>query len=271
MANLYFFGNSTSSQMFGCMICTDDKTIVFDGGTKGDHIQLLNIINQKAKGHIDAWFFTHPHHDHIGAFLQMFRNNPEIEIDKILFRFPSIELLKKYGMRYEDEPAMWTEFDDLMNVRFCDKVYHIETGDVFDFGEVKVNVLRVFNPEITGDFVNNSSAVYRIDSSENRILILGDLGVDGGEEVMNNCSAESLQADYTQLAHHGQGGVNEKFYQYIKPKRCLWASPEWLWNNDNGNGFDTGPWATVITRSWMEKLGVEEHFVEKDGTVEIVF
>ena len=110
MAKLYFLGNSTNSQMFGCMICSGDKTIVFDGGTKGDYIQLVDIITQKAKGHIDAWFFTHPHHDHIGAFLQMCRCNPEIKIDKIFFRFPTIELLKKYELRTQEELSMWIEF-----------------------------------------------------------------------------------------------------------------------------------------------------------------
>ena len=32
---------------------------------------------------------------------------------------------------------------------------------------------------------------------------------------MENCSAETLYADYIQLAHHGQDGVNEEFYKYV--------------------------------------------------------
>ena len=88
---------------------------------------------------------------------------------------------------------------------------------------------------------------------------------------MEICSAEKSYSDYTQLAHHGQNGVSEKFYQYIKPRRCLWATPEWLWNNDNGNGYDSGPYATVKTRQLMENFGVTEHFVGKDGITEILF
>ena len=84
--------------------------------------------------------------------------------------------------------------------------------------------------------------------------------------MMKNLSAETLYADYTQLAHHGQSGVSKEFYQYIKPEVCLWATPEWLWNNDKGNGFDTGPWATVETRRWMQELGAKKHIVAKDGT-----
>jgi hypothetical protein len=39
-----------------------------------------------------------------------------------------------------------------------------------------------------------------------------------------------------------------------------------LWDNDDGDGFDTGPWQTVRTREWASELGVTEHFIEKDGT-----
>ena len=271
MAELYFLGNSSDSQMFGCIICSGDKTIVIDGGTVADSVQLCDMIKEKASGFVDAWFFTHPHHDHIGAFLQMCKNNPEIDIDKIYHKFPSVDALIQYGTRSQNEIDLWMELEDLMATRFADKVNHIEKGDVFTFDEIKVSVLRVYNSNITANFINNSSTVYRIDSPRKSILILGDLGVDGGEEVMKNCTFESLHADYTQLAHHGQDGVTEEFYQYIKPCACLWASPEWLWNNDAGDGFDTGPWRTVETRRWMEKLGVTEHYVQKDGTAEIVF
>ena len=269
MAQLYFLGNSTPSQMFGCVFQTAIKTFVIDGGTPGDYMQLLKIIKEKTNCHIDAWFFTHPHHDHIGSFLEICKNNPEIVIDRVLCNFPPIDMLKKYGSRSESEFMMWQEFDNLINTRFRDCFHRIKKGEVFEFDEIKVNVLRVFNKKITYNYVNNSSAVYRIDSPDTRVLILGDLGVEAGKEVMENCSAESLYADYTQLAHHGQGGVNKEFYQYIKPKVCLWAAPEWLWNNDNGNGFDSGPWATVETRSWMRELGVTEHIIEKDGTYNI--
>lgn len=270
MAQLYFLGNSTNSQMFGCVIKTATKTIVIDGGTSGDYLQLEKFLRDNSNLHIDGWFFTHPHHDHIGAFLQICKNTPDIRIDRILCNFPDINMLKKYGARTENEITMWEEFEKLMDLRFANSFHRIKKGEVFEFDEIKVNVLRVFNEKITLNFVNNSSAVYRIDSPDKRVLILDDLGVDGGKDVMENCSAETLYADYIQLAHHGQDGVNEEFYKYVRPKICLWAAPEWLWNNDNGGGFDSGPWTTVQTRKWMQELGVTEHIVEKDGTTAIL-
>jgi hypothetical protein len=31
------------------------------------------------------------------------------------------------------------------------------------------------------------------------------------------------------------------------------------------NGYDTGPFKTVITRGWMSELGIKKHYVDKDG------
>ncbi len=272
MAQMYFLGNTTHWQMLGFVIKTKHKTIVIDGGVKADSEQLAELLRKKANSHVDAWFFTHPHSDHIGAFLEICKNNSEIKIDNILYNFPSIELLKKYGNYYELEnnASLWQEFENLMSSRFSDSFCQIKRGDVFEFDDIKVNILRVFNEKITSDFNNNSSCVCRIDSPKTKVLVLGDLGADGGKDVMQTCSAQSLWADYTQIAHHGQNGVEEDFYEYIRPQKCLWSTPEWLWNNDDGGGIDSGPWATMETRKWMQKLGVTEHIVTKDGTVEIL-
>ena len=114
--------------------------------------------------------------------------------------------------------------------------------------------------------------MYRIYNDTSSFLILGDLGTDGGAEVMRNCDLADLQTEYTQMAHHGQNGVTKDFYEYIKPKKCLWPTPGWLWdNNKDGNGYNTGPWNTLLTRAWMDELGVTEHYVAKDGTQVIEF
>lgn len=256
--------------MFGCVVKTKNKTFVIDGGTEGDGAQLYSMLKKYSDCHVDAWFFTHPHHDHIGAFIDILKNDSDIIIDEILFNFPHVDMLSKYGMRTEKEIILWQEFRDLIDSGFSDRCKTVKSGDIYKFDDVSVNVLRVFNPSITENFINNSSAVYRIDSPSKRILILGDLGVEGGNEVMNNISADKLYADYTQMAHHGQAGVSKEFYQYIKPRICLWAAPDWLWDNIRGGGIGSGPYLTLITRKWMEELGVTEHIIQKDGTREII-
>ena len=111
--------------------------------------------------------------------------------------------------------------------------------------------------------------------------------VEGGEELMRMYPEEItvtkedgtqekrhpravLFTDYTQMAHHGQRGVSRACYESLSPRACLWAAPDWLWDKNNGSGFDCGPWETVRTREWMDALGVTTHLVEKDGTQSFV-
>jgi hypothetical protein len=51
----------------------------------------------------------------------------------------------------------------------------------------------------------------------------------------------------------------------VNPKYCLWPTPKWLWDNDQGNGKNTGPWKTLEVRSWMENLNVEKNYIMADG------
>lgn len=81
--------------------------------------------------------------------------------------------------------------------------------------------------------------------------------------------AEQLPSDYVQMAHHGQRGVSELFYRCVKPSGCFWPTPDWLWANDAGKGYDTGPWETVRVREWMHNLNVQHHYVMATGLQQI--
>ena len=156
--------------------------------------------------------------------------------------------------------------------RICLRYTKFEVGDAFSFGEASFHVLRVHDPsfDLKKNYVNNSSAVFRLDTPKKRVLFLGDLGARGGELLMEALPAEEFYADYTQMAHHGQKGVNRAFYEYVKPRRCIWPTPEKIWDNVGEDGVGTGKWDTAETRKWMDEMGVAEHIVEKDGTAVIL-
>ena len=264
MAMFYLMGTAANSQMLGCVIQTKNHTIVVDGGTIGDGPQLVNLLKEKADSKVDAWFFTHPHQDHIGTFYYV-SQFAEIDVRNIYYNFPTVEEVIK-NQRSPDEPDMWKQ-------DYAGKTHVIQKDDIFTFDDVKVKVLRVYDPNlVNNNFLNESSAVYRIENERSSFLILGDLGTDGGAEVMETCSLADLQAEYTQMSHHGQNGVTKDFYTYIQPQKCLWPTPRWLWdNNQDGKGYNTGPWNTLKTRAWMDELGVTEHYVAMNGTQVIEF
>lgn len=267
MSHFILLGNTTNCQMFGCVITTGKHTIVIDGGTMYDDKQLADFLEKNADSHVDAWLFTHPHHDHIGCFINICKNHPKIKIKKVYHHFPDYETTQSYA-RTETEIMLIEDFFKLCREI---EVSELSVGETFDFDDVSIRVLRVYNPSITKNFINNSSTVYRIDGEQGSFLILGDLGIEGGDELMKKCPKELLQTEYTQMAHHGQNGVSREFYEYIRPQKCIWPAPDWLWDNNAGEGFDTGPWQTVRTREWVTKIGVTEHIIEKDGIQKIVF
>ena len=89
--------NQTPSQMMGFVIKTRNKTIVIDGGCLGDEEQLVNLLKEISKGYVDAWFFTHPHQDHIGCFYNVRHKYKEIKVGKVYHHFPDLDTLLSYG------------------------------------------------------------------------------------------------------------------------------------------------------------------------------
>ena len=106
---------------------------------------------------------------------------------------------------------------------------------------------------------NDASMVYRMLVNGVTILFTGDLQVDGGNHVLETVAKEDLKADIVQMAHHGQHAVTKEFYEAVRPKICLWPTPKWLWDNEDGK------YTTPETKAWMKELNVEKHYCMKDG------
>lgn len=103
-----------------------------------------------------------------------------------------------------------------------------------------------------------------------KTIFLGDAGVEEGQKMLAMYAGTGkLKADYVQMAHHGQNGVERDFYEAVAPTGCFWCTPRWLWENDAGKGYNTHGWKTIIVRGWMEELGVRENYVMMNGVQEL--
>ena len=262
MTELYFMNNASYTQMMGFIIRSGEHTVVIDGGMKEDADNLLSHLEKDGAKKVDAWFMTHPHCDHYGAYQKLCEEGRLPEIGAMYeSSIPDEYLDSKKGLIApgEDKEAR------IYNALPKPNLHYLKKGEHFEFGDIKIDILHVMNPDITFNFGNNASVVMKVYDKKS-VLILGDLGAEAGDEVMAMYPPEALDADYVQMAHHGQKGAKKEFYGYIKPKACLWAAPIWLWNNDRGEGFDSGPFDTVRTREWIDEIGTaKEHFKEYDG------
>lgn len=257
--------DNSANQMMGYIIKTSTgKVIVVDGGNDADEPNLVEHI--KALGNkVDVWFITHPHGDHASAIIRVIEET-DIPIEKIYYTMNDLEWYKTYA----EERAWEAErfYNALQNERIKDNIEEVKLNQIINIDFIKCEILGVKNPEITNNAFNNSSMVIKMILEKSSILFLGDTGEESGDKLLNT-QKDKLKSDIVQVAHHGQRGAKESLYQEIKPTICLWPTPKWLWDNDNGGGKDSGQWKTLETRAWMEKLGVKKNIVEKDGDITI--
>ncbi len=252
-------------QMMGYVIKdSNGKVIVIDGGTSEDEHNLEKHISELGNK-VDVWFITHPHSDHAGAFIKLIKDT-NISVGKVYYTMNDIEWYKQYASERANEAEDFEEA--IQSEKIKNKVEEVSINEVINIDFIKCEILGVKNPEITEDAFNNSSMVIKMLLPKTSVLFLGDTGVESGEKLINT-QKEKLKADIVQVAHHGQNGANEDLYKVIQPKVCLWPTPEWIWNNDNGEGENTGPWKTFETRKWIENLGVTQNIIEKDGDITI--
>ena len=262
-ARLMLLANQSASQMLSCVIQTKDgSVIVVDGGTPEDAPHLIETV-QSLGGRVNAWLVTHLHNDHVGA-LTTILNMEEcpLEIDGIYYSVASQEW---YDENDPTRAQTAAAFMSAIGKVPAEKLHSdIQKGTQIQVGDASVMVMNR-RYLLSVDSGNNASVAYMVTVNGRKILFLGDLGLNGGDLLLQEWSGADITCDIVQMAHHGQNGVGENFYQSVRPKICLWPAPQWLWDNDNGGGPGSGPWRTLETRSWMEKLGVTQNYCIKDG------
>ncbi len=268
---IHMLKSVTNIQMNSFVITTaDGKLMVIDGGQRPNAEYLLEYLRDltgEVVPHVDAWFLTHAHNDHVDAFLEILQNHPgAVTFDKVYMNFPSEQFFLRGKGPDKSAAGTAKEVFDALPL-FADKLCIATEGDLYEIGEAKIEVLYTTHPDIIFNICNNSSLVFKMTLGGKTALFLADCGEEAGNIMLEKYKGtDTLDCDICQMAHHGQNGVTRAFYEEVKPEICFWCAPDWLWNNDAGKGFDTHCFNTVKTRGWMEALGVKKNYVLMDGT-----
>lgn len=240
---LYQLNNHSRTQMMGYVLASNNAVIVIDGGTLSDGAALEELL-LRLGGKADAWFITHAHFDHVLALTYILERG-KINIGTLYFKFPDIGVLVEYERR-ENRFCMCAEkFLDCVK-RSGVNVVTAQKDETIKIGSFDVKVLTDGGRRTEN--INDSSVVYRVNTRGDSILFLGDLGENEENSLMAEYPDE-IRCPIVQMAHHGQGGVSEKFYDFVCPAVCLWSTPQWLWTNRDG----TAQYQTLLTRAWVQK------------------
>lgn len=276
---LYLLPSVAHTQSMGIVLKSDKGVAVIDGGTANESLQLEELLSSLG-GVVDGWFLTHPHHDHIQDLIGILERG-KIKINKIYYDFPDEEYIARIELRdrrVSCVPALkkaiaeagaksgakpgaksgkkadensGAESDAKSGVK-AEKP--IKGKPIYAAG---FTFLPLSEGKAFADDLNCSSVAYKIKTRGDDVLILGDMNYKRQQELIDEFG-DILPTPIVQMAHHGQQGVNEEFYKLVGPEVCLWCTPRWLWENDPaGKGYDSGPYKTIETRGWIEKIGAK--------------
>ncbi len=271
----------TSKYMMSFVIVTkNDNVIIIDGGRPADIPLLKQYVNGR---HISAWILTHPHDDHISGFVDEIEKNGgvDFDIEKIYYNFPPYdELINNHNV--PDYEYFSTELNEMLPAfnkilpKISQKCHIVQQGDKIIIDEIDIDFIYTYHPGLNSNVINDSSLVFKLCTPDTSVLFLGDIGPEGGDMLFRE-SRHLLKSDMVQMAHHGHMNCGMEVYAEIAPKVCLWCCPERLYEeeeipeylSDTQVQFRRGRhrlYGTAITRKWMDILGVEKHYVTKDGT-----
>ncbi|MDO4582485.1 MAG: MBL fold metallo-hydrolase [Planctomycetia bacterium] len=263
--------NQTHSQMMSYIVKTaSGELLVVDGGCAGDANHLLEMLEKlhgQSNPKIAGWFLSHCHGDHVLALCELIQSGRLPKVEKIYYHFPTAEWL------LASEPGSTRTInifhEQISSVQ--ERVVQTVQGQKFQYGNLTVTVLNDPHLDPKRNPINNSNVCFRFETPQFSLLFLGDLGQEGSQKLLEIQPTAMLRADAVQMAHHGQSGATRELYATIAPKICFWPTPTWLWNNDRGKGPDSGPWTIRKEQRWMQELGVETHYIGKDGTQTVEF
>ncbi len=234
----------------GCILGLEDGTfIVIDGGnnTQEEADDLANTLRKLAPDPknvtIRAWYITHSHGDHFGAFAkfsQLYARSGNFHVESFVYNFCDVAAQKPHGSISYKTPLQ------TMNAYWKDAVrYKALTGQVYRYAGCDIEILYCmsdFIPQIIGEekgirdidqskLDNNiESVVFRAAMGEQTVLITGDTSKVCVDEMCDRYGTY-LKSDIITVPHHGhnrnsyraRNGTVE-FYNLTDPAIVLWPA-----------------------------------------------
>lgn len=219
--------------------------VVVDGGWPGNAEKVKEIIYEKG-GHVSAWFLTHPHEDHIGAFCELYGNLGNIRVDKVYAVNMASPQLCMANAPW-DSVAAYQRFRAMK----IPQLRYVCRGDILKVGKLKIEILSAYEKKIdkiSSDLLNDGSMVFKVYGKEESMLFCADAG-KSVSDYLKNKYREKLKSDYLQMGHHGNGGLKKGFYKLVDPDVAFFDAPGWLMENRDGK------YTTPQNRKWMEQMG----------------
>jgi len=210
---------------------SDGSFVIIDGGWNTEPIAdaLYEKLVSLAEGGeiiISAWFFTHAHVDHIGAFYTFARKHGDkVTLKRVIYNFPGEsrmtemgdEFVRGFVRNFRRTLALFGEVD----------VNKARTGQRFHFVGLDMDQLFTYEdyimPRPLRTF-NDTSLAFLARAAGEQIFFPGDAS-DTMSAILVAKYGTLLESDVIQVAHHGYGGGTPELYDTAKAPVVLWPVP----------------------------------------------
>ena len=221
------YGDTTGLQAsFYTIVSDEGQVVVVDGGHE-ENAPYVEMVRAESGNHVDVWILTHPHPDHIGAFLRVMEDG-EVTVDAIYDNGVDPKVYTALAQEW-DEPKIYERYLEL--TEGWSEVKSAKKGDEVSLPGLSIRFFWSYEPgmeQTIGDIHNNSSLVFQVKTQERSVLFVGDCHQDLVAERLLEENAEGLSSDYVQMGHHGNNTLPYSFYEKVSPKGVFFDAPEWL-------------------------------------------
>lgn len=246
--------SSGSQGLFFTLYNREDHTLILiDGGHSENEEYVRSVINQYG-GVVDAWFLTHFHEDHIGAFNEIYEEPNNITIKEIYassYEFHYSSFLKNH--KDWDDPETFAKYKKI--TKNADNIYHPARGEDIAISNITVRNYNTYDKIMLRkekeDIPNNCGLVLRFQFTKDSILFMGDMYSASIGQYLINKYGEEIKSEYISAAHHGNSKMPTSFYEYVSPSVMFFDGPEWLVTSDK--------YKAKALMQWCDSLEIEHY------------
>lgn len=190
-----------------CMLLScGDETMLIDTGIEEFWPLIRGMLAEAgSEDHIDTFFNTHPHRDHLEALFPLLESG--VTVSGIRTVYPHDY---RDGHTVQQERLMQAAAD------YGIPVTDMKTGDTFAFGPAEITVLRVPDDKMYLSMTTNDrSAMLMVRYGDCSMLLTGDCEV-AGQSIITELY--DLKADIVKSPHHGYDAMVLPFLKNADPE-----------------------------------------------------
>ena len=225
-------------------IITPQKDLyLIDGGFRGEDFERIKAYIDEHGGKVKGWILTHPHVDHIGAFIDYMDENAS-NVEKVYYSPFTKEFFEEesdpeiYEIINNPNAILFYEFLQIKEATEVETEYiEMNTGDILMIDNLTLECFASFSPDRHD--VNANSLVFTLKYKDFVLGLTGDMTEATLVDIKRGAATDAsfYNTDILQIPHHGYmaGIASDILYQETKPEYALLDCTVEEYNNNSVN------------------------------------